>query len=188
VDIRKLQAREGRVLIVHDRRDGICTERSERDPPSSRSLHRADDLAIGAVIRTACDQEANLSVLESSERIGERAVALRIDPLDIIDREEYIGRPSDGMQAGQNPSRDSARICRLARVSFEKRDRQRVPLGLGQPIPDRGIWLEEVSKNREREVDIRIRWGRSENGAARFASRGHSGLPKRRLPDPWFAI
>ncbi|HEY2936633.1 MAG TPA: hypothetical protein VGJ25_08530 [Gaiellaceae bacterium] len=120
----------------------------------------------------------------------ERARGRRVEPLDVVDREDDELVSGEQLQRAANRNAESSRIYRTCRwLVDEERNLERASLWRRQ------CWrnvsenvVEQISQRSVREPALRLGRTRREDAQAPFTGRFDGCEPERRLPDPRFAI
>ena len=157
--------------------------RSSRSGPGSSACSRTDGVsgALG-------EQEGDRRVLEAARGEGERLGRRRIEPLDVVDREERAAREAaSARSAFRQAERDRVRLGRRpvgsARSSATSSARS---CGAGSAGERRAVdVVEEVGERRAKESCASASLGRAvSTRRPRSRASAIAGLPQRRLADP----
>ena len=172
------------------------SEPPEQDAPRRPEAQRADvqDLEPTCLERllegrrrpsALGEQNADVALVEPSRSVGERGGRRRVEPLEVVDRNEQRCRGCEGAQRPEEADRDRLRFRgRTGGGRSEQRHLERLELRSGQSrqllAPDA---VEEVDERRERELRLGVARPHREDAQALIASSGDSGLPELRLPE-----
>ena len=104
------------------------SERANGDRPDFEHLRTRDEW-LCAVRAAARQQGVHARRVEASERVPEHVGRGRVDPLDVIDRDEGGGPLREHSKGGQERDGDGRRLDRsFGRLLAQQDDRERLPL------------------------------------------------------------
>ena len=157
------------------------------------SLERKGSLELdrqkAAAVRSLRQHQAQPLAGHAAGRERECGGARRIEPLNIVDRNEQRLLLNERSQSGEERNADRMSIGRHAlRVLEQERDRQRSSLHLRKPRDDVVRIDEQVRKRGEGQRSFRIRRARDEHPELDLMRIRDSGAPQSGLADPWFAV
>jgi hypothetical protein len=151
------------------------------EPQGARSL----------VFRAPREQdERSVGRAQAANRVRDRCGGRAVEPLDVVDREQYGRAGGEGAQRGQEGNRDRLRARRRSRRLLpEEHDRECAALRGGKLV---GELVEdiahEVAKRGEREPGLRSVSCRGEDDQTASPGLLDARTPERRLADSRFAL
>ena len=193
---RLVHAQEGRAC---ERQPEVCLEKLV----NGTEAQRADVQPLHAVVtdrplevrrlRTFAEatgeQQEDRPIAQPPQREGERARRGRIEPLDVVDREDNRPLGSENLERTPNRDTERARVeavrifldeeCHLERVAPGRRQRRQHVL---EHV------LEQVAEAGVCQPSFRFSRPRNEDTEASFAGRLDTRKPQRRLPDARLAL
>ena len=157
------------------------------DAPVHSKLERGHP---DVVLEPAGAEKPDVAVVQTPQRESKRAHGRRIQPLHVVDRNQDRLAISEQMQRAPDGHSESSRInTAFSRPLDEQSALERATTRRGQCRRNlRERVLEEVSQPRVREPQLGLCRPRREHAKTPRTRRRDTLTPKRRLPDPRFAI
>jgi hypothetical protein len=166
--------------------------RTEAERADVEACHRRSDrmLERGRPAGARREQIPHRGRLQPPGNEREHVQRMRVEPLDIVDRDHQRPGPGRAAQHVEEAESDRPHLrWRTDRVGTQDDDIQRPPLRCGQGVELVGADIvEKVDHGREREPRLGTAGPRRENPATASACRSDGGLPERRLADPGSAV
>ena len=194
----------GGLMEAEQRRPGENPSKPQLDEPlqgagAERANGDALDTVADRLLERRCrgtdpdatgEQQADPDVGQPPQRERERALRRRVEPLDVVDRDEH--RLAFGEHLECSPDRHGHRpeVDRgVLRLAQEQSDLERAPSGARELRGDVGKGLlEQVSERGVGNAAFELTGSRGQHAEAVSASRLCSRRPQRRLADAGLAL
>ena len=165
-------------------------ERSDDDPLTTvvRQRTREPERQVGVSFDPPRHEQREPG-RQPPRREREGLLRRRVEPLDVVDRQQHGAPRRERVQDGDQRGRGRSRVRRLVRLSEQERRFERAPLQrrqLALRLLERGA--DEVGDRRVRELRLALRRARLQHAETARIGSPHRLEPERRLADPRLAV